>query len=129
MALKITSVTVVGSAVAIPEGTLAVLAKAGVTHRTRVVGSDRWTTAVAIANAFAGRVPTDRVVLASGMEAGADLLIASGQARTIMLTGTDELPAVTVQWLSTHGSATVSLVAGPSAVHTAVLRATQTARG
>jgi putative cell wall-binding protein len=127
--LKINSVTVVGSTVAIPERTLAVLAKAGVTHRTRVVGKDRWTTAVAVANAFKGRVPFDRVVLASGLEVGPDLLVASGQARTIMLSGTDVLPAESSQWLSAHGSATVSLVAGPAAVHTSVLRAAQAARG
>jgi putative cell wall-binding protein len=128
-ALKITSVTVIGSPVAIPERTLAALTAAGVTHRTRVAGVDGGTTAAAIANAFAGRVPTDRVVLASGAQAGSDLLVASGQARTILVADSDGLPAATIQWLAAHRSATVSLIAGPTSVHTSVLRAAQSARG
>ena len=126
--LKITSVTVVGSKVAVPEATLTVLAKAGVTRRTRVVGVDRWSTAVALSTAFAGRVPTDRVVLASGREAGADLLVASGQARTILLTDTTALPRATSVWLAGHHPAAVSLVARPAAVGTGVLRAALAAR-
>jgi putative cell wall-binding protein len=125
-ALKVTSVTVVGSRVAVPEATLSALAEAGVTRRTRVVGPDRWATAVAISTAFAGRVPTDRVLLTSGWEAGADLLVASGQARTILLSAKDGLPTATAGWLVGHHPAAVSLIARPDAVSTPVLRAVQT---
>jgi putative cell wall-binding protein len=120
--LRVTSVSVIGSTVAVPDATLAALSKAGVTGRSRLVGADRFTTAAAIDTAFAAQLPSDRVVLASGMEAAADLLVASGQGRAVLLTTASGLPSATSAWLTAHRPAAVSLVARPDAVSTAVLR-------
>jgi len=126
--LHVTTVTVIGSTVAVPEATLRALAGAGVTHRTRLVGRDRWRTAVAVADQLGAAAPADRVVLAAGMEAGADLLVASGQARRILLTAAAELPGVTADWLRAHRAPGVTLVARPGAVSTSVLSAVRQAR-
>jgi putative cell wall-binding protein len=128
-ALHVTTVTVIGSTVAVPEATLRALATAGVAHYTRVVGRDRWTTAVAVAARFAAQAPADRVVLASGSAADAALLVASGGGgRPVLLTGSSDLPAATGAWLAARPGLGVALVAGPDAVPTATLRAVQSTR-
>jgi putative cell wall-binding protein len=124
--LRVSNVTVVGSTSAVPEGTLAALGGQGVTHRVRVTGRDRWTTAVAVADGVGAGGASDRVVLASGEQAGEDLLVASGQARHVLLTASDRLPAPTAGWLQAHSRLEVCLVASPAAVGTAVLRAALT---
>jgi putative cell wall-binding protein len=126
--LHIRSVTVIGSTAAVPEPTLTALAGAGVTRRTRVVGAGRWATAAAIADAVAGTAATDRVVLASGREAAADLLVATGQARPIVLTSDTVLPWETAAWLRRHPAPAVWLVARPDAVTPVVLHAVQSTR-
>jgi putative cell wall-binding protein len=128
-ALRVTTVTVAGSAAAVPESTLSALAAAGVTHYRRVTGRDRWSAAAAIADRFAATAPSDRVVLASGEEAGADLLVASGQGRRILLTTAAELPPATVAWLGAHRGPGITLIARPDAVPTTVLRAAENLRG
>ncbi|HEY6797943.1 MAG TPA: N-acetylmuramoyl-L-alanine amidase, partial [Kineosporiaceae bacterium] len=108
--LRVTAVSVVGSVAAVPERTLDALAAAGVRHRIRVTAGDRWATAVAIADRLGSAAPSDRVVLASGEESGADLLVASGQARRLLLAAGDQLPAATAGWLGAHSRLGVSLV-------------------
>jgi putative cell wall-binding protein len=122
-ALQVTSVTVVGSTDAVPDPTLDALAAVGVAHVSRVTGRDRWAMATAVADRIATGPPSERVVLASGLEAGADLLVASGQARRILLTDRDAPAPTTAVWLASHATADVTLIAGPDAVTTPVLRA------
>jgi putative cell wall-binding protein len=128
-AMKVSSVTVVGSTVAVPDRTLAALSTAGVTRWTRLVGKGRWATAAAVATAYAPKLPADRVVLTSGLVAGPDLLVASGQGRPILLATAGTLPANTAAWLGAHRAVTVSVVASPALVGTPVFRAALAARG
>jgi putative cell wall-binding protein len=127
-ALGITSVDVISSTAAVPEPTLAALTAAGVTRHVRLVGKGRWATAATIADAFVGQAATDRVVLASGLQADADLVIATGQGRRILLTSSTVLPWETAAWLRKNPNLGVGLVAGPDGVGTVVLRAVQATR-
>ena len=127
-ALHVTTVTVVGSTVAIPTATLRALTAAGVVHVSRLVGPDRWRTAIAVADRLGAAAPTDRVVLTSGLEAGAELLVAAGQGRRVLLAASSGLPAATLAWLRAHPAGGVTLIARPEAVPTTVLRAVQNTR-
>lgn len=126
--LKVTSVTVVGSPAVVPEQTLTALRGAGVTTWKRVVGPTRWATATAVAAAAGPGLPVDRVVLTSGLVAGPELLLASAQGRPLLLTTATGLPGPTAAWLAGHRTATVTVVAPPGLVQTAVLVAAQTTR-
>jgi hypothetical protein len=127
-AMKVTSVTVVGSTAAVPEKTLTALAAAGITKRTRLVGKGRWATAAAIADTYSPALPAGPVVLTSGMTIGPDLLVAASQGRPIVLASSDVLPTNTSVWLTAHPSLRVSVVGPPTLVGTSVLRAVQSSR-
>ena len=92
----------------------------------RLAGSDRFATAVAVARAVGA--PSGEVVLALGahdepgrqawpdaLAAGA-LLGTPGGAGPVLLTGSDELPAVTRQALADLGVQQVTVVGGTSAI-------------
>jgi putative cell wall-binding protein len=126
--LRVTSVTVVGSTVTIPDSTLTALTGVGVTSLTRVIGASRFATAAAVVAAAGPGLPLDRVVLTSGLVISPELLLASAQNRPLLLTSATSLSAPTSAWLTAHPKAGVTVVAPPSLVSTAVLRAAQSSR-
>ena len=122
--LHITSAHVLGSAGAVPETIAGTLGTLGVTQRTRLAGTDRYSTAAAIATAFGASLGTARVAVAPGDAATlVDALVSGQLGRPAVLTGKAGVPLPTRTWLASANPASVALVGGPPVVSTTTLRA------
>ncbi len=96
-------------------------------HVTRVyrhAGPDRYATAVAIADALAGEVMIGTTAYVVNGNAWADALavapVAAWDAAPVLMTATNSVPQVTLDWLDENGITDVVIVGGESVVSQAV---------
>lgn len=121
-----TTAVLVGGPAAVPEVVRDQLRALGVTSMTRVGGSDRYSTSVAVARAMGPRHPA--VLVAGAAQASlVDGLVLAGPAtalgRPVVLVQPDRVPAVTRQFLAEAGTTSSVVGGGTAAVSDAVLRA------
>lgn len=115
-----TSVVAVGGVGAVSPAALADIGRVAGRPVTRLGGPDRFATALAVADHFAGAIGTSRVLVAS---AGNDHLIDSLTGGvlgwlTVLVPGQESWPA-TEAWLSGHAVTGIGFAGGPGAVSVA----------
>jgi putative cell wall-binding protein len=117
--LGVSRVTVLGGPVAVPDGVVASLN--ALVPTTRIAGSDRYSTAAAIAQ---GAFPSaDTVYVATGMnfpDALAGVPAAAGDAAPILLVRQNSIPASTAAQLIRLKPTTIKILGGEAAVSAGV---------
>jgi putative cell wall-binding protein len=94
----------------------------------RIAGRDRYATASAVASAWAARLGTGTVIVASGEQTHvADAISAGAHGRLTLLTTRAGVPNATTQWLRSHTVSEALVVGGPGAIPDTALAAITTA--
>lgn len=96
---------------------------------SRAGGSDRWETAVAVANAFGGPVPATKVTVTSGRNANlVDALGAGSMGQLVLLVPATTPPASVLAWLQkTYSIVGLDVVGGTGAVPEVAVQAMRNA--
>lgn len=111
---------VLGSSDVVTPTVVAQLSEAApATTPQRLGGKDRYTTAAAVASAFADKVPVTSVALASGQDANlVDSLAGGGMGKITLLTAPSSLTPTTSTWLGDHAVSGVLILGSRGTVST-----------
>ncbi len=116
--MDVRRITVIGDTSVVSSGVLTDLKVHGVTVQ-RVSGSDRWTSATAIATKFRSITGTGTVTVASGYRAYLfDPVLAGMFGRPVLLSGKSAVPSTTLRWVASNGVAKYIVVGRTNVVTT-----------
>ena len=126
-ALAPSGVVVVGGTAAVSDRAASeALARRGLPPGSlvRIAGPDRYATATEVATAWAGRVGTSTVVVASGETSNlVDAISAGAHGKLVVLTPAETASSATTAWLGSRPVDTALVVGGPAAISDGVLAA------